>query len=118
MRGLISTGWVTTCHDLSDGGLAIALTEMAMAGGIGVIINTGADASAPWLFGEDQGRYLISCSAEKASEILSELQAAGLTARQIGLTGGDAISFAGGASVPLKTLRDLHEGWFPSYMAA
>jgi phosphoribosylformylglycinamidine synthase subunit PurL len=118
VRGLISTGWVTTCHDLSDGGLAIALTEMAMAGGIGVIINTGADASAPWLFGEDQGRYLISCSAEKASEILSELQAAGLTARQIGLTGGDAISFAGGASVPLKTLRDLHEGWFPSYMAA
>ena len=53
VRGLIQNGDIDTCHDVSDGGVAIALTEMALSGDIGVTIDIGADVSAPWLFGED-----------------------------------------------------------------
>ncbi|NKB43261.1 MAG: phosphoribosylformylglycinamidine synthase subunit PurL [Alphaproteobacteria bacterium] len=118
VRGLITAGAVTACHDVSDGGVAIALAEMALSGDIGVTIDTGEAPSAPWLFGEDQGRYIITCTAETSGDILGAMQDAGLTARLIGMTGGDQVAIAGDASVALKTLRDLHEGWFPSYMAA
>ena len=118
VRELIHSGQVTTCHDISDGGIAIALTEMALAGGYGVTLDSGEDVTAPWLFGEDQGRYVITCPADNADEIIATLTDAGPTARQIGTTGGDAVGVAGGASVALSTLRDLHEGWFPDYMAA
>ncbi|MCA8908829.1 MAG: phosphoribosylformylglycinamidine synthase subunit PurL, partial [Rhodospirillaceae bacterium] len=55
VRGLIADGLVDTCHDLSDGGLLVALADMAMAGGRGAELEVpeGADPAA-WLFGEDQ----------------------------------------------------------------
>jgi len=118
VRALITAEQVNACHDVADGGVAIALAEMALSGDIGVTIDTGSDASAPWLFGEDQGRYLVTCGADEAGDIVQAMTDAGITARQIGTTGGDAVSIAGGASVSVKDLRDLHEGWFPSYMAA
>jgi phosphoribosylformylglycinamidine synthase len=118
VRGLIMAGAVTACHDVSDGGIAIALAEMALSGDIGVKIDIGTAPSATWLFGEDQGRYIVTCPADTAGDILGAMQDAGLTARQIGTTGGDQVTVEGGESVPVKTLRDLHEGWFPNYMAA
>src|SRR5439155_22336393 len=56
VRGQIAAGQVAACHDLSDGGLLVAITEMAMAGGHGVMLDPfppGLPAHA-WLFGEDQ----------------------------------------------------------------
>jgi len=118
VRGLIQNGDIDTCHDVSDGGVAIALTEMALSGDIGVTIDIGADVSAPWLFGEDQGRYIITCTADQLKTVTSTFENAGILVRQIGTTGGDSISVTGDDSVGLSTLRDLHEGWFPDYMAA
>ncbi len=118
VRSLIQSGQVSTCHDIADGGIAIALTEMALAGGIGVTIDAGDDVSVPWLFGEDQGRYVLTCAADQAEAMIETLTSAGVTARQIGVNGGDTVSVAGSSSVGLATLRDLHEGWFPAYMAA
>ena len=118
VRGLIQNGDIDTCHDVSDGGVAIALTEMALSGDIGVTIDVGADVSAPWLFGEDQGRYIITCTADQLKTVTSTFENAGILVRQIGTTGGDSISFTGDASIGLSTLRDFHEGWFPDYMAA
>lgn len=118
VRSLIVAGQVTACHDISDGGVVVALTEMALSGDLGVTINTGEEVTAPWLFGEDQGRYIVTCPTDQATDLIARLHGAGLVARQIGTTGGDSVGVAGGASIPVKTLRDLHEGWFPSYMAA
>jgi phosphoribosylformylglycinamidine (FGAM) synthase-like enzyme len=58
---LIRDGLATAVHDLSDGGLAVALAEMAMASGIGATINQleGGDP-IPLFFGEDQGRYVVT----------------------------------------------------------
>jgi len=118
VRKLITAGKVNACHDLADGGVIVALAEMALSGDIGVTIDTeGSDASAPWLFGEDQGRYVVTCGADEAGKIVQAINDAGITARQIATTGGDQVGVAGGASVSVKELRDLHEGWFPSYMA-
>ncbi len=57
VRDMIRAGSVSACHDVSDGGLLVAIAEMALAGGIGADIDL-SDGSVPvpaWLFGEDQG---------------------------------------------------------------
>src|SRR6185369_10257837 len=65
VRALIQSGRVTACHDISDGGLAIALAEMAMAGNCGArIAPVPPDQAHGWLFGEEQARYVLTCTAE------------------------------------------------------
>jgi len=54
VRALIESGRVDTVHDISDGGLLVAISEMAIAGNIGAKISSGG---IPFLFGEDQARY-------------------------------------------------------------
>jgi phosphoribosylformylglycinamidine synthase II len=115
VRSFIAAGQVTTCHDISDGGLAVALAEMALAGDIGVSLD--GEVNAPWLFGEDQGRYIVTCAADAAEAIVDAAKGAGLAARRIGTTGGSEIK-AGGKAVAVSDLRERHEGWFPSFMAA
>jgi phosphoribosylformylglycinamidine synthase len=117
VRALIGGGLVNACHDLADGGLLIALAEMAMAGGIGAEIEPPAGA-APLphrLFGEDQGRYLIACA--DAAAILKRAAAAGVTAVAIGRTGGAALTVQGHPPISLDKVRDAYEGWLPRYMA-
>jgi phosphoribosylformylglycinamidine synthase len=114
VRGLIETGRVDTVHDISDGGFLVALAEMVMAGGVGAGI--GAH-DIPFLFGEDQGRYLLSASVEEAKRILDEANAAGVPARMVGRTGGSQLGVVGSAPLSLQTLRAAHERWLPEYMS-
>ncbi len=51
---------MTAVHDLSDGGLAIGLAEMAMASGIGASVDAPPGEATAAFFGEDQGRYLLT----------------------------------------------------------
>ena len=115
--GLIHAGHVTACHDISDGGLLVALTEMALAGNIGCALNDVQKPSHGRLFGEDQGRYVITAKSGEATNIQKIAENLGLAAQVIGTTGGTAIALAGD-KVELADLRALNEGWFPSYMAS
>ena len=118
VRQLITSGEVTVCHDLSDGGLAVALAEMALSGGIGARLEQPADVTLPahaWLFGEDQARYLIAVSDGEA--LLKAAQAAGIPASLVGRTGGKALTLPGGSPISLNDLSRAHEGWLPDYMA-
>ena len=119
VRGLIGAGHATAVHDLSDGGLAVALAEMAMAGGVGATIEaiSGLPAHA-WLFGEDQGRYLVTARPDEAARILDEATKAGVEARIIGATGGDSLTLPGEAPILIADLGAAHEAWFPEYMAS
>ena len=77
VRALILDGTATAAHDLSDGGLLVALAEMAMAAGIGAHADAApADipAHAHW-FGEDQARYVVTVPAAKADLALGRAQA-------------------------------------------
>ena len=117
---LIAAGLATAVHDLSDGGLAVALAEMAMAGGIGAYITaipSGCLAHAA-LFGEDQARYLLTVRDEAtAKSVIEQAKAAGIDIQRLGVTGGDALTLPGEAPISLQELTALHEGWLPAYMA-
>ena len=119
-RRLIEAGRVRICHDISDGGLAVAVAEMALAGTMGAALAAPPEGQSRhgWLFGEDQGRYVIAVPAALAGDILNEAQSAGISAIIIGETGGDALTLAGDDPISLAALRDAHEGWLPAYMAA
>ena len=117
VRGLIAAGTVTAVHDVSDGGLLVAVAEMALAGNLGARLDApkgDADAAAAW-FGEDQGRYVVTLPAEAADALLAAAKKAGVPAAAIGTVGGTAISLRDGAGA-LDTLRAAHEGWLPGYM--
>ncbi len=120
VRGLVQNGAVTACHDLSDGGLFVALAEMAMAGGLGAGIEPPeAAANTPlhaWLFGEDQARYIVT--AAEAAPVLEAARSAGVPAAAIGRTGGNALTLAGRGTISLGELSRAHEGWLPAYMKA
>jgi len=118
IRGLIRDGQLTAVHDLSDGGLAVALAEMALAGGLGAELDAGPDdlSLAAWLFGEDQARYLVA--ARDATPILGAAAVLGVPAATVGRTGGDALILPGGGPISLNELRRAREDWLPAYMDA
>ena len=108
----------TTVHDVSDGGVALALAEMAMAGGMGADI-AAAPENLPlhaFLFGEDQARYLLAADQDVAADILYEAGAIGIPAAMLGVTGGDALILPGRQAISVKQLKAAHEAWLPNYM--
>ena len=118
VRGLIRSGRVSAVHDISDGGLLVAVAEMALAGGRGVALDAapeGRPAHAVW-FGEDQGRYLVAAALDEAARILQEAAKAGIPARRVGMAAGDALKLPSEAPLLLSSLRTAHERWLPAFM--
>jgi len=119
LRGLIQAGRVRTAHDLAEGGLAVALAEMAMASGIGAKIEAlPAGPSHAVLFGEDQARYLLTAPPAEAAAVVAEAKAAGVPIARIGATGGATLDLPGEAPISVSELARAHESWLPDYMAA
>src|SRR5262252_478741 len=120
VRALIAEGVATAVHDVSDGGLMVALAEMAMASGIGARLYAApimVQAHAFW-FGEDQARYVITVRPGDAEPAIARAKAAGVPVRRIGSTAGNALTLPGEAPILVKALSDRYEGWLPAYMAA
>ena len=99
---------INACTDLADGGLALAAFEMAEAAGVGVSLDA---SDTPTLFGEDQGRYLIACSFDKAEALMIAAGQAGVTLQTVGKFGGTDVSF-GGSSAPLAELTETFRSSF------
>jgi phosphoribosylformylglycinamidine synthase subunit PurL len=119
VRSLIEQGRVTAVHDISDGGLAVALAEMAMAGGIGASLNATDDLNAiPYLFGEDQARYVITATQQQAAAIMAEAMVAGVPVTMLGTVTGTTLALRGADAIPVTDLKRAHESWFPAYMAS
>jgi phosphoribosylformylglycinamidine synthase II len=116
VRRLIGDGLVTAVHDCADGGLLVAIGEMALAGGIGAAIDQPADGfpAQAWFFGEDQARYLVASGRDEA--LAEACRAAAVPAVRIGRTGGEEITVAGARVVPLDRLRQSHEAFLPRLM--
>ncbi|MBA3510782.1 phosphoribosylformylglycinamidine synthase subunit PurL [Sphingomonas sp.] len=120
VRDLISLGLATAVHDVSDGGLAVAIAEMALAGGLGARIEADADgcSAASMAFGEDQGRYIVT--AADPQPILDRAERAERFVAAIGITGGDALIGRLDNSpewhVSVADLRAAHESFFPKLM--
>ncbi len=121
VRGLIAEGLVTAVHDVSDGGLLVALAEMAMASRIGAVLEGPHEVLAEatphgFWFGEDQARYVVS--AKDAETIAQRARRAGVLLRQIGTTGGRVLAVAGERPLRVADLIHRFEAWLPNYMAA
>jgi phosphoribosylformylglycinamidine synthase len=121
IRRLIEAGHVTAVHDCADGGAAVAVAEMALAGNIGLAMTVVEQIPNPAaiLFGEDQGRYVVTTTDPDAVRGIAN--AANLFAVPIGTTGGDRLAFdlvgrGGPQSLSLTELRAAHEGFFPALM--
>ncbi|MGE0213228.1 MAG: phosphoribosylformylglycinamidine synthase subunit PurL [Parvibaculaceae bacterium] len=117
IRSLIRSGQVTAVHDISDGGLIVAVIEMALAGKLGAEIEVSkGDAHVP-LFAEDQARYVVTVRPAEATRVIEAARAAGVPAQRIGTVSGLGLVVKGHATVSLAKIREAHEGWFPALMA-
>ena len=121
IRGLIAEGLVTAVHDCSDGGAAVTVAEMALAGNMGMTMPVVPQIENPaaLLFGEDQGRYVVT--THDPATVRARATAANLFTVPIGTTGGNALTFdlidrGGMQSITLTQLRTAHEAFFPALM--
>lgn len=119
VRTQINAAAISACHDISDGGLMVALTEMAMAADMGfdVTLNHGHIPLHAYGFGEDQARYILSVAPDKVDTILIQAEKEGITIEKIGHTVGTNLTFNENVTIPLVECRNLHKKWMPDYMA-
>ena len=120
VRSLIASGLASAVHDVSDGGVIVAVVEMALAGNIGADLvhslwnmeNLGQEV---W-FAEDQGQYVVT--TKNAHELQRTVHEANIACELIGFTGGNEIKWKEDGSIALADLRAAHEGFFPKLMGA
>ncbi|MCL2473579.1 MAG: phosphoribosylformylglycinamidine synthase subunit PurL [Alphaproteobacteria bacterium] len=109
VRDIINEGIISACHDVSDGGLLVALAEMSLASEIGVKVTLDNTDEAFW-FGEDQARFLISTKTPDA--FLSKAKQASIETLLIGTTCKDKITI-GNDSTDIQELKKVHDIWIP-----
>jgi phosphoribosylformylglycinamidine synthase subunit PurL len=119
VRDLIAAGQVTAVHDLSDGGLLVAVAEMAMASGIGARLDPPPRGLAPYAFwfGEDQARYLITVRNSAIDAIMARAKNANVPVWRLGSTHGTALTVPNERPIVVAALSARFEAWFPAYMA-
>ena len=116
VRARILAGEVAACHDVSDGGLLIALAEMALAGGGGIRLTHAPEGAAhAFWFGEDQGRYVLA-TADPAA-LMAKAATAGVPATLLGQAVAGDLTLPDGVAISLARLRAAHERFFPAWMA-
>ncbi len=118
VRGLILARQARACHDVSDGGLLIAVAEMALGGDVGVTLSDAPAGVAPhgFWFGEDQARYVLAVA--DADGVMAAAESAGVPARRLGRSGGTHLTLPGGVAISLVELRTAHERFFPAWMGS
>jgi phosphoribosylformylglycinamidine synthase len=134
VRSLIERKVATAVHDVSDGGLAVAVAEMAIAGGIGAHLDVGKASfgrgrvhplSRPldsyphpaFWFGEDQARYVVTVRESDAATVLNLAGNDRIPVRRIGTTGGSALTLPAQRPIPVTRLSERSENWLPDYMS-
>jgi phosphoribosylformylglycinamidine synthase len=115
VRAEILAGRVAACHDVADGGVLVAIAEMALAGETGVELTPHASSHAFW-FGEDQARYVLAVADGAA--LIDAAKAAGVHAEHVGhAVNGHYLTLNESVAISLTQLRDAHERFFPAWFA-
>jgi len=123
VRALIERKIATAVHDVSDGGLAVAVAEMAIAAGIGADLREACGTppseqldAALW-FGEDQARYVVTVHKDAAADVLILAAQQSIPVRRIGTTGGETLTLPAQRPILVAILREQFENWLPQYMS-
>ncbi len=116
VRREILAGRIVACHDVSDGGLLVAVAEMAMEGGVGVTLSVGTHGLPPhaFWFGEEQARYVVA--SDDAPVLLALAQDANVPAMPLGRAEGSNLTLPDGGTISLRTLVEAHRRFFPAWM--
>lgn len=113
----ISSGLVRSCHDMSEGGLAVCLAEMAFAGGFGAEVENSANdwPDVVWLFSESNTRFIVEIEPDNADQFESVMEPVDNPARieKIGVVAehSDFIVSRDGAEVIRENIDDLKTAW-------
>jgi phosphoribosylformylglycinamidine synthase len=103
-------------HDLSDGGLAVALAESCLRGRVGCVVRLAGSLADPFtaLFSESAARVIVTVrpGAEAAFDALRD--AHGVPGEVIGTVGGDSLAVDGWFSIDLEELAAVHAGTLPA----
>jgi phosphoribosylformylglycinamidine synthase II len=97
VRDLVGTGLALGVHDTADGGLGLALAEMAVASGVGATVTAPEGAGLAWLLGESPSRFVLAVDPAALGEVHRRHVAAGVPAAVVGEAGGDRLTIAGGS---------------------
>jgi phosphoribosylformylglycinamidine synthase len=120
VRTAIRAGAITACHDVSDGGIAVTVAEMALASGIGAMLDQPLiGTAAQSYFAEDQGLYVVTVRDAALAEFLHKAEALGIEVDRLGRTIAGRLIFELPESdhcVSLADLKAAHEGFFPALM--
>ncbi len=117
VRAAIRDGLVTAAHDVSDGGILVALAEMAIASRIGAVLDVASSVPAHgFWFGEDQARYILT--TKDADALAARAKSAGVPMTRLGATGGRVIAWGDEPPLPIDDLVAAFERWLPAYMAS
>ena len=116
LRNQINIGAVSAAHDISDGGLAVALVEMAMSTDFGVDVDMPDIATSHgWAFGEDQARYIVALS--DSASFMAAAKAAGVPAQKIGTTNTSGeLKFGTDDAISHEELEKIFESVIPDMM--
>src|SRR5262249_35194962 len=109
VRTQILAGTVTACHDCADGGLLVAIAEMAMAGDLGATLRAPEAPAIPahaFWFGEDQARYVATIAMGDAERFLGDAKKAGVPVTVLGETGSGALTLVDSGSITVEDLRE------------
>lgn len=119
VREIVRDQMVSACHDISDGGLLVALAEMCLPHNIGAQITFPTHIPAhAFAFGEDQSRYLLATSPEMKDLVMLRLSALDVPVFELGHTIADDLVVENITRVPVAHLRDINETWLTGYMVA
>ena len=119
VRDLIHGGDVTACHDVADGGLLVAISEMALAGNVGADLDLGTELPTHVAaFAEDQARYVITVAADNVNAVTEKAKNVNVPLQIVGTTGHNEIKVGKSAVVSLHDIRNAHTNWLPGLMAA
>ncbi len=115
VRAAGADGLLSAAHDLSDGGLAVALTEGALRHGVGVHVELDADPFVA-LFSESAARAVVVVPEEHHDAVVALAERHGVEVASIGRTGGTAVEVAGAFSVEVEELRAAWSATLPSVL--
>jgi phosphoribosylformylglycinamidine synthase len=104
---------LTSAHDVSDGGLAVALAEAALWRGVGATVSLDGDPFV-LLFSETAARAVVTCPDAALDRLLTLAADAGVPVARLGRTGGGSLTVDGLFEAPLTELRETHEGTLPA----
>ncbi|MGH9022271.1 MAG: phosphoribosylformylglycinamidine synthase subunit PurL, partial [Acidimicrobiia bacterium] len=117
MRSLVAGGIVAGIHDCADGGLAVTVAEMAVAGGCGMSLRLD-DASAlhpaAALFAESASRAVVAVEPSSVGEVLDRAAALGVAAVHLGVAGGERLTVEGAVDLPLEQVASAWRGGIPA----